>query len=263
MPLCLRLRPRFLEPREANGRTHHYVPQFLLKNFRGGSKPQVHVLDKHTDKAFRAAVTKVAAIKGYYDAPSDPGLSLEPGLSTLETGASASIEKIVSSKSLTALSDEDKVVIALFAAAQIVRVPHWREMLKDFVRTVREHVARDGGDPDSMGLEEPVGDQLQAESLAWFRHIPELAPYFLNKDWILYRAPVEALYISDNPLVMHNDTDHGPYGNLGLDVPGIQLYLPLSSRLALGMMSKQIRRDTEAQIVPVQRECDSVGGALM
>ncbi len=42
-------------------------------------------------------------------------------------------------------------------------------------------------------------------------------------------------WISDHPLAMHNDREFGPYGNIGLAVPGIQIYLPLTSTLLLAL----------------------------
>jgi hypothetical protein len=46
-------------------------------------------------------------------------------------------------------------------------------------------------------------------------------------------APGRAYYLADNPVTLHNDQNFGFYGNLGLAVPGIQLYLPLSADLVL------------------------------
>lgn len=43
------------------------------------------------------------------------------------------------------------------------------------------------------------------------------------------------MYISDNPVTLQNMIDHGPYGNIGLAVRGIEIYFPLSKTLALGM----------------------------
>ncbi len=57
----------------------------------------------------------------------------------------------------------------------------------------------------------------------------------LKKDWYLLETrPERPFYVSDNPVVLKNSNDFGPYGNLGLVVRGIQIYLPLSSTLMLG-----------------------------
>src|SRR5437867_1963888 len=42
-------------------------------------------------------------------------------------------------------------------------------------------------------------------------------------------APGRGFYLGDNPVCLHNARTFGPYGNLGLAVPGIEIYLPLSS----------------------------------
>jgi hypothetical protein len=44
-------------------------------------------------------------------------------------------------------------------------------------------------------------------------------------------------------VVLHNTVDHGAYGNLGLAVRGIEIYLPISSRLVLMWMCPTIERD--------------------
>jgi Short chain fatty acids transporter len=64
----------------------------------------------------------------------------------------------------------------------------------------------------------------------------------LNKDWYpLETKPEHPLYVSDNPVVPENRTEFGPYGNIGLTVFGIQMYLPLSSTLMLAMYCPSIR----------------------
>ncbi len=55
-------------------------------------------------------------------------------------------------------------------------------------------------------------------------------------------------WISDHPLVMHNDRNFGPYGNIGLAVPGIQIYLPLTSTLLLALWCTTIA-DTHYVVV--------------
>ncbi|HGW1730948.1 TPA: DUF4238 domain-containing protein, partial [Klebsiella pneumoniae] len=61
-------------------------------------------------------------------------------------------------------------------------------------------------------------------------------------DWYLLETrPEHPFYVSDNPVVLENRNDFGVYGNIGLAVPGIQIYLPLSSTLMLAMYCPSIR----------------------
>ena len=55
----------------------------------------------------------------------------------------------------------------------------------------------------------------------------------------------DEVYISDNPLVMHNQKDFGPYGNIGLAVPGIEIYYPLSPNTILAYMCPLALKKTE------------------
>lgn len=73
------------------------------------------------------------------------------------------------------------------------------------------------------------------------------------------RAPrSRAFYIGDNPVVLHNSEDHRPYGNLGLAVRGIEIYMPLSSDLVLCAMCPTIvdrlRQEWNDGVVQRQKE---------
>jgi hypothetical protein len=47
---------------------------------------------------------------------------------------------------------------------------------------------------------------------------------------------------------MHNARPATLYGNIGLAVPGIEIYLPLSGQLALGMLCPSIRQEAQAAL---------------
>jgi Protein of unknown function (DUF4238) len=56
--------------------------------------------------------------------------------------------------------------------------------------------------------------------------------------------------LSDHPVVLNNHVDHGPYGNIGLAVEGIEIYMPLASDLMLcafcPTIAVKLRADLEA-----------------
>ena len=61
-------------------------------------------------------------------------------------------------------------------------------------------------------------------------------PIIADKVWVLHEAPAsETLYISDNPVAMHNRNEFGLRGNLGLAVTGVEVYLPLSTSRCLAL----------------------------
>ena len=96
-----------------------------------------------------------------------------------------------------------------------------------------------GHDPAEVDGWKSIGDEnelkLQATVLL-SQSIQEHAANLRDKDAILLKTDLDhPFWISDNPVTMHNDNDFGPYGNIGLRVPGIQVYLPISPNITLGV----------------------------
>ena len=72
----------------------------------------------------------------------------------------------------------------------------------------------------------------------------EFVPYFLNKVWVLLETSEKnPFYISDNPITLHNEKKHGLYGNIGLAVKGIEIYLPLSSTHCLALFCPSLMEE--------------------
>jgi hypothetical protein len=62
------------------------------------------------------------------------------------------------------------------------------------------------------------------------------APHLVSKQWVLAAtARKHPFILGDNPLTLQNMIDMSPRGNLGLLVPGIEIYFPLSPVRALAM----------------------------
>ena len=76
--------------------------------------------------------------------------------------------------------------------------------------------------------------------------IPDLLksalPHILGKSWILYGTTHQCpFYVSDNPVTLYNTVNqHELMGGEGLAVPGIEIYLPLSDTLCLGLLCPSI-----------------------
>jgi hypothetical protein len=88
---------------------------------------------------------------------------------------------------------------------------------------------------DIPGWEPQTEDTLKRGTLMAIRDaLPSYAEIIALKEFRLAEvAPGRSFYLGDNPVCMHNARTFGPYGNLGLAVPGIEIYLPLSSNLML------------------------------
>jgi len=202
------------------GEQQHYVPRFLLKNFTHGKKPKVFVYDKSNDKRFHTNIKNVEAENGFYGVEVEDGvLTMEPGLSRLEANTSAIIKKLTKSMDIKLLSDNETGILALFLAVQFVRTKEYRlkfeHMGKQFIEKLRdmgtseEQIGKTIGNPRDISEDKLFG----LRSLANAR---ELVPHFLSMAWLLLETtPKLPFFISDNPITLHNDIDHRPYGNLG------------------------------------------------
>lgn len=72
-------------------------------------------------------------------------------------------------------------------------------------------------------------------------NLDKLATPLISKVMVLLKLNCSGqIYISDNPLVLHNQQEFGPYGNIGLSVPGIEIYHPISPNLVLGLFCPTI-----------------------
>jgi len=247
---------------------HHYVPRFLLKNFCAGRKPRIWAYDKSTDKSFETTVDNIAAERDFYQAKIGSRiLSMEEGLGTLETKASIILEQIIADRSIGGLSQDDRIVIAVFAATQMVRGPNKREEILALDDAIRDALGERGVDRTSVEklLPAMTADDAKALSLLSLRDTNEFAMHILDKSWLLFETTPDApLYISDNPIGLQNLVEKASplRGNLGLAVLGIEIYLPLASTLSLAFYCRSheevIRNGVEMCRTNVLRDQDRI-----
>lgn len=237
----------FMKKPKHHPKIQHYVPKMLLRNFAFGKKtnPKTHVFDKHRGEAGEVfphptSIRKIAAEKGFYDFDvGDVTASIEGGLALLEGRTAAAFEKLLGAPNLTALSDKDRAWISIFVASQFVRGRHFRESMKQIDEDMKQLIRNMGHDPNDVEGWAPFEDENDIKafaSLFILRSSKEYSAVIASKAWVLMETdPAEPFWIGDNPVAMHNDEDFGPYGNIGLAVPSIQIYLPLSPTLTLAM----------------------------
>lgn len=240
----------------SEAKNHHYVPQFLLRQFAEPASRTLYAFDKRTLKTFSANPRNVAAENYFYEIETGWGaVTLEPGLADLETRAAAILRPVIEAESIAALTPEDRVLLSVFFAVQFTRTRQVRESMLDMSRQIAEWLAGFGFDPDKVDGFKPMGEE-DAKLLA-MKMIDEsrldLSPHFLLKTWLLVRnATGEPLLLSDNPVALHNSRPARFYGNLGLASEGIEIHIPVTPRLSLNLMcpsfEEQVRRGHDALI---------------
>lgn len=226
----------------------HTVPRFLLEKFAApgkGKHAQFHAYDKHDGRRFVINTLNASVRKTFYNVVDHPDrISLEPLLGIYENDAAPVIAALLQHKDIRKLSNDDRHTLAVFVAVQRARTFGEQQRIEDMISGIAARVARIGATPDQVNAalgftpERDLHNLFLQQLLEQASHIKHL----LAKDWYLFETtPDHPFYISDNPVVLYNKRDTGPYGNLGLAVAGIQIYLPLSSTMTLGMFCPSIR----------------------
>ncbi|MCG6264948.1 DUF4238 domain-containing protein, partial [Vibrio vulnificus] len=203
---------------------HHYVPQFILKKFAQGKKKRIYVFDKRKLRFFASHVRDAGHENNFYqDDHLGYGSSTELKLSSLESSCAPILEKIVQVESISGISNEEHQLICLFVAVQITRTNHTREFLAEFNRSMSQ-------------------SEVKSSSIDILNSLPgELVKDVLNKEVMLLKAPKgHSFYISDNPIVKHNNQPREGRGNLGIGLRGIEFYFPISSKFCLHFMCSEL-----------------------
>lgn len=215
----------------------HYVPQFILKNFRAGKKKRVHVFDKLRGIAYSSSVHDAACEGGYYNIDIDgEGYTLENKLSSLEGSASSVVKKIIDHETLAGLGAKELSFFHLFCAVQFLRTETQRCLGKQLQETTLKWLERGGINVGDVENFEILDDEKLKHSHV--HNINSLALQFVeqfgNKVMMLVKAPRGCEFIiSDNPITMYNNMPRPGRGNLGLGLDGIEVHMPLSRSLTV------------------------------
>lgn len=215
----------------------HYVPKFILRQFiLNPEKEQVRVYDKLKNTEFTTSVKNIMAERRFNE------FVFEYHIASFEQIAGAIEDRLLPAYRTVLKSElldhtpEQQAALAFFIAFQFVRTKSHRDLWKQMTDAIAKKLEAMGGDiKDIAGYEELTEDNLKKHHLLTLRQtVAEFAPIIAAKNFLLMRAPKgRSFYLGDNPVVMHNAEEHGFYGNIGLAVRGIEIYLPLSSKLVL------------------------------
>lgn len=223
----------------------HYVPRFLLAAFETSvDSGTVYAYDKRRERSFAPNVRNVAAENAFYDVALE-GLTLtfEQSLAELESRAARVFARIVELGEVGFLKGQDRVDIASFVVAQGMRTRHFFETVHaSGIALAAALDERHPGTAESLGL---TADREQSRLIALdlLGRRTDFVPLILQKVWALYEAPEDhPFWIGDHPVAMANDfLKSDVRGTLGLAVPGIEIYLPLTPRYCLGFLCPTLK----------------------
>jgi Protein of unknown function (DUF4238) len=237
-------------------RYNHCVPRFILDNFANNGK--LSMLDKHTLRQFKLPPYRAMGEKDFNNVRvADRILSFENRFSYIEDRAAPIISRVLQARSLASLSPMDEATLHTFVVVQLLRSKRRR---LDHAR-VNEEIKRRWPEADLNPLKEQMNDEEFGKFFALnfaFSKLEEMvAPLVSKHSFLMIKDCPGELYISDNPMVMHNSKEYGPYGNVGLAVPHIEIYYPLSHRIVLAYMCPMSMKEAEEKHRIAEREVGS------
>ncbi len=213
-------------------RYNHYVPRFILENFASNGK--LSIFDKHSQRQFKLPPYRAMGEKDFNNVRvGDAVLSFENRFTLIEDHAAPIVADIIRNKSLASLAPMQEATLHTFVVMQLLRSK--RRQLDHAL--VASEIKKRWPDADVNPFKEKMIDEefekLFSLNFSTSKLAELTAPLVSKHSYLLVKNCDGDLYISDNPVVMHNAKEYGPYGNIGLAVPHIEIYFPLSHDLVL------------------------------
>lgn len=214
-------------------KNQHYVARLYLRQFayEAGKNPHIVAFDKTTRRTIRPSIKNIASELDFYES-SDTGI--ERLLGKVEDGFTPAYRRLREAQSLDAIGTEDRAVIALFLAVQLIRTAEFRAQVKSTVSHIDEwsKLHNHNLDPSYTTITEEQCRQVQISSM--MTTIPGIAELMCQMKWIRLRNQTPMpFWTSDHPISFHNPRPSEITGNLGLRCRGIQVFFPLSPTLTL------------------------------
>lgn len=230
----------------------HYVPKFILRHFLSDAeKEQVSVYDKHEDRVFLTSLENIMAENCFHDLSfQEVASSFEPIASKIEELVLPTYRRIIAQRKLSH-TIEERGALSYLMAFQFVRTKGFRHFFDDVDNAIKARAEPMGyGDRKIEGWIEPTEtNRKQRHLTTMLDSINRYAPIIASKDFFLIEAgDGRSFYLGDNPVALHNDRQFGPYGNLGFAVPGIQIYMPLSSDLSVAAWCPSILAERQEKL---------------
>ncbi|MBZ0130229.1 MAG: DUF4238 domain-containing protein [Rhodobacteraceae bacterium] len=240
--------------------THHYVPKFVLRNFCAyPEKEQVNVFAKDDSRNFPTSIDNIMAERRFNDFLVDEEFyaTYEPAISDLESAVLPRYQRVLDERQLCHTADE-KAELGLLIAFQFLRTRSQRNWFLQMERHLAEMAERMGARPEDIEGYSPLTEGgLTIQHNEFMKDaLPQFANIIASKDFALLAAPEDrTFYLGDNPVALHNSIPSPSplYGNIGIGLPGIEIYLPLSYDLLLAAWCPSIASNHRESVAELDR----------
>lgn len=218
---------------------HHYVPASHLREYTN-AQGRLWMFDRQTGTSRDVHPEYVAKIHDYYrvDEHEDPRI-VETHLQQVEGDAAAAVKVIVERR---ALPQDELTAVVIRAAAQVSRVPAFRDRMSDLFRQLDENAqsfarSRDAGLPPM-----PMPGRSQLIGLA-MKGAADVIDALRHRHWILLIVEGSTeLITSDNPVIVVHRDRTPPIGSMGFALGNTLVAVPLTrSAILVGAWERPVR----------------------
>jgi Protein of unknown function (DUF4238) len=205
-----------------SAQNQHYVPDFLLKNFRD-SDGKIFRFDKQTDEILKRPTSKSSSEKGFYEFNiSGKSISFEKHFEKIETAAAPAIRQIIESRNSKTINSDQKYKLAEFITVQSFRT-------EAFQRGIDRNISRE--------------NFCKLLDMAW-ENRGLIVNNIMRRDFVLLENSTDQpFYIGDQPITFQHSENPKSENSLGFGVPGVEAYLPLTPNLALYLVCETTSRE--------------------
>jgi hypothetical protein len=211
-----------------------YLRPFVAE---GQGRDSVFRYDKISGVTRLKNIARVAGAGNFYEIKGVLALGgIEGYLGTLESSFGPVRDKVLAAKDVVGLTEDERRTVAYFVATQFVRTQEIRTGVRDMIASIKDSLA---GEKLSDKLRKQI-EEAQVElkirdvHLSLLESIPWIAGTLMERKWIVIMNETEMpFWTSDHPVNLRNEIEPPGVESLGIGLPEIQVYLPMSPTLSL------------------------------
>lgn len=221
-------------------KNQHYIPKFYLRNFSyRKNNNQIGIFNLKNDFYYQTSKLKTQGSKNFfygYDG------FIEDRLAEIEGDLSKTINDIISYQTLPKKNSKEHVDLLVFVGLSDARNPVRIENMKAMITQMKERVFE--GNPDAKANEIiPSLSHDEAVRIS-ISNIPEITMNIMDLDYKLLINETDKPFISsDFPIVKYNqylEEKNWPYSKSGYGLVGLQIFIPLNSKIVLHFFDSAI-----------------------
>lgn len=249
-------------------KTHHYVPQSLLKNFSIDEKEkQVFAFDKTNDSIRPHSIKNAGSEKYFYSIRiNEKEFNFENLFQDADNTLPTIITKIIANQSLSVLTKDEQDFLFKLTALQIVRTRASLNILKKIHNTLLDITNRISKEWDipKENFEPQIEHYDEELYKTTFLDLEELINNFAsilrNKiTYLCYTSDDDPYWCSDNPVVQNN---HLNFGDIGLSNLGTDIHFPISKNFLIVFSCRSHLYQGELKSQLLQHANDTVNKSI-